>query len=38
MLASFDKRLEELESSVIPIHRSTQKITRLYTSKYYIII
>jgi len=30
MLSSFDKRLEELEGSVIPIHRSTQKITLLY--------
>jgi len=30
MLTSFDERLEELETSVIPIHRSTQKITRLY--------
>ncbi|ORX80175.1 Exo70 exocyst complex subunit [Anaeromyces robustus] len=30
MLSSFDERLEELETSVIPIHRSTQKITLLY--------
>jgi len=34
MLTSFDERLEELETSVIPIHRSTQKITRLYDSNY----
>ena len=35
MLNSFDERLEELEGSVIPIHRSTQKITLLYDSNVY---
>ncbi|TPX33934.1 hypothetical protein SeMB42_g07417 [Synchytrium endobioticum] len=30
MLDSFDERLVKLEGSVLPIHRSTQKLTRVY--------
>ncbi|KAJ3045684.1 Exocyst complex component 7 [Rhizophlyctis rosea] len=30
MLSSFDHRLGRLETSILPIHRSTQKLTKLY--------
>ncbi|KAJ3171254.1 K(+)/H(+) antiporter [Geranomyces variabilis] len=30
MLSSFDYRLGRLETSILPIHRSTQKLTKLY--------
>ncbi|KAI9098278.1 Cullin repeat-like-containing domain protein [Phlyctochytrium arcticum] len=30
MLNSFDSRLGKLETSILPIHRSTQKLTKLY--------
>ncbi|KAI8912112.1 Cullin repeat-like-containing domain protein [Powellomyces hirtus] len=30
MLSSFDFRLGKLETSILPIHRSTQKLTKLY--------
>ncbi|KAJ3299363.1 Exocyst complex component 7 [Borealophlyctis nickersoniae] len=30
MLSSFDQRLGRLETSILPIHRSTQKLTKLY--------
>ncbi|KAJ3056038.1 Exocyst complex component 7 [Rhizophlyctis rosea] len=30
MLTSFDHRLGRLETSILPIHRSTQKLTKLY--------
>ncbi|TPX35775.1 hypothetical protein SmJEL517_g01873 [Synchytrium microbalum] len=30
MLDSFDERLLKLEGSILPIHRSTQKLTRVY--------
>ena len=32
MLDSFDQRLVKLESSILPIHRSTQKLTRIHDS------
>lgn len=33
MLGSFDSRLNILEGSIIPIHKSTQKLTKLHESK-----
>lgn len=33
ILSGFDKRLVKLESSILPIHRSTQKLTRLSDSE-----
>lgn len=33
MLNSFDARLGKLETSILPIHRSTQKLTKLHDRK-----
>ncbi|KAI8097725.1 uncharacterized protein BX664DRAFT_85676 [Halteromyces radiatus] len=38
ILDSFDDRLLKLEASILPIHRSTQNLTRLVNSKYYLTV
>lgn len=38
VLQKFDRRLQTLEKSILPLHKSTQSLTRLVDSKCYLCV